>query len=133
MAYLFAGQACCSIILEMLNKLVPPVYAACSPGSDEPFNLGDCLKLSGDQPISEKYTDIGFLINLIVQNIFVLGTIILFFMLVYAGFRFVVGGKKGLDDSKAIMTTAIAGFLIMFTSYWIVQLIKIITGIDIPI
>lgn len=116
----------------MLNKLVRPIYAQCDPGKGN-VNLGDCLVLRDDRTIAEVYSKPAFLINLLAQNIFAIAGVVLFFMLLLAGFKFVAGGKKGAEDAKSILTTAIIGFIIMFTAYWIVVLVEIITGINIPV
>ncbi len=123
----------------MLSKLVPTAYAQtdCDPGSGgvdgAGISLGDCLRLNDDTPISQLYSDPAFLVNLIVRNLFVLAGIILFFLIVFAGFKFISGGKKGAEDAKSIITTAVIGFIIMFTAYWVVQIVKMITGVNIPI
>lgn len=62
---------------------------------------------------------------------FVLGGVILFFMIIFAGFQFLTQGEKGIEKAKTIITTALMGFGIMFAAYWILRIIKIITGADI--
>lgn len=100
--------------------------SGCAPGSGF-ISLGDCLKLSDDTKISDTYTNPAFLVNLVVRNLFVVAGVILFFMILLAGFKFITGGKKGLDEAKQIMTAALVGFLLMFSAYWIVQIVKIVT------
>lgn len=95
--------------------------------------LGECLKLSNSQPVQEVYTTPSFLVNLIVDNLFVVAGIIIFFMTLLAGFFFITGGKKGLDQAKQILLAVIIGFGLMFGAYWIVQIIQTITGADILI
>ena len=104
----------------------------CDPGAGG-VPLGDCLKLSNSQPVQEVYTTPSFLVNLIVDNLFVVAGIIIFFMTLLAGFFFITGGKKGLDQAKQILLAVIIGFGLMFGAYWIVQIIQTITGADILI
>lgn len=120
-------------MLTLLGLLVKPAYAQASPCGAGAGNidLGDCLQLSNGQSIASVYTDPAFLVNLIVRNVFVFAGILLFFLIILAGYKFVLGGKKGAEDAKKIATNAIVGFVIMFTAYWVVQLIKIITGVEI--
>lgn len=106
----------------------PPT--GCNPGSGF-IPLGDCLKLSDDSKINATYTTPAFLVNLIVRNLFVFAGVVMFFMILLAGFKFVTGGKKGLDDAKQIMTATLVGFLLMFSAYWIVQIVKIVTKTNI--
>lgn len=109
---------------------VSKVYAACDPGGSERIDLGECLRLSNDQTVGDVYNTPGFLLNLILSNVFVLGGVILFFMIMYAGLQMVMGGKKGFDSAKQVGTQAVIGFLIMFCAYWIVALIQYLTNTD---
>jgi len=70
-------------------------------------------------------------VNLVVRNIFIVAGLILFMLIIYSGFIFISGGEKEVTKAKDILTTAIIGLLIMFAAYWIVQIIKIVTGADI--
>lgn len=106
----------------------PP--SGCNPGSGF-IPLGDCLKLSDDSKINETYTTPAFLVNLLVRNIFAIGAVILFFMILLAGFQFIAGGKKGMENAKQIISAALLGFLLMFSAYWIVQIVKLLTGANI--
>lgn len=121
-------------MLSLFKYFVKPVYAAdgCDPGAGG-IDLGTCLKLNNDVPIKELYDNPAFLINLIVRNLFVAAGIILFLLFILAGYKFLMGGKKGTEEAKTIATNAILGFIIMFTAYWIVQLVKILFGVEIPL
>lgn len=112
-------------------SLVNTAYAQ-HPGEGG-VDLGKFLRLSNDQAVGDIYTEPAFLVNLIVQNVFIIGAIILFILIFYAGFKFVAQGKEGIQDAKKIMTTAIVGFLIMFCAYWIVQIVGVLTGIDVSL
>lgn len=107
-------------------------YAPCNAGEGD-IQLGDCLLLNDGKPISEVYSDPAFLVNLIVRNLFVLAGIILFLLIIFAGYKFVLGGKKGADEAKTIATNAVIGFVLMFAAYWLVQLIALVTGVEIPL
>lgn len=102
----------------------------CSPGVGG-VPLGSCLKLSDSQKVQDVYTTPTFLVNLIVDNLFVAAGVVIFFMTLLAGFFFITGGKKGLEQAKQILLAVIVGFGIMFGAYWIVQIIKTLTGADI--
>jgi hypothetical protein len=121
----------------MQLNLVPQVYAqeestACAPGEGG-LNLGNCLRLSDDTPVSEVYTNPAFLVNLLVRNIFIIGGVVLFIMIIIAGFKFVTKGKEGAQEAQQMLTYSVLGFIIMFSAYWIVQIIALLTGADISL
>jgi len=70
-------------------------------------------------------------VNLIVRNIFVIAGILLFFLIIYAGFLFITGNVKGKEKAKEVLEAALIGFLVMFGAFWILQIIKVVTGTDI--
>lgn len=115
----------------MQFSIVSKAYAACTPGTG--INLSDCLKLSNDTLVKDRYSNLASLTNLIVSNLFVFAGIILFFLVFLAGFKFISGGKKGVEDARSIISTALIGFTIMFSAYWIVQIIAYITRSNIEI
>ena len=119
----------------MIFGIVPTVYAEvnpCGAGGQGGIDLGNCLKLSDGSTVSEVYSDPAFLVNLLVSNIFILGGIIFFLLLIYSGFKFITGGKKGAEEAQGIIQTSIIGFIIMFSAYWIMQIVALLTGINIP-
>lgn len=120
----------------MAFNLIPTAYAqddGCNPGvgGDNGIDLGDCLRLSDSQLVSDVYTDPAFLVNLIVRNLFVFAGLALFLLIIFAGIKFIAGGKKGAEEGAKILGTAVTGFVVMFSAYWIVQIVKLITGADI--
>ncbi len=120
------------VFFALFFGLSHPAQAQCDPGNGS-INLGECLRLSNDQGVGEVYESPAFLVNLIVRNLFVAGAVILFLMVFYAGFLFVFKGKKGVEDAKAVATNAIIGFVVMFSAYWIVQIIAVVTGTNIQL
>jgi hypothetical protein len=99
----------------------------CDPGQSG-LDLSKCYRLNDKQTVAEVYKDPAFLVNLIVRNVFVLAGVIIFFMIMYAGFLFITGSTKGKDQASKILESCLWGFAIMFAAFWIVQIIKIITG-----
>lgn len=61
---------------------------------------------------------------------FPLAGIILFVMLIWAGFEMVSGAteKKSQDAGKQRATAAVIGFVLLFVSYWIIKILEIVTG-----
>jgi len=69
--------------------------------------------------------DFGTLISKIIPLIFTTSGIILLFFIIMSGFQliFSAGDPKAAQAAKSKLTSALIGFLIIFTSYWIVQII----------
>lgn len=88
----------------------------------------------GAQDVYSGLTSLGELISAILPNVYVIASLILFFLLFLGGFGFLINAGKDPEEmnkaSKSI-TIAILGFLIIFASYWIIQIIEILTGINI--
>ncbi len=95
------------------------------------LNLGNCLTLGSGKTVGSVYAKPADLVNVVVRNIFVLGGLILFFMIIYSGFLFISGGEKGIEQASSVITTALIGFLIMFAAFWILRIISLVTGADI--
>lgn len=110
--------------------IVGKVYAQCDP-SGAGIDLGNCLLLSDGVPIREVYNSPAFLVNLLVRNIFVIGGIIIFLLIFYAGFKFIQDDTKGKDEAKKIIGAALVGMIIMFSAYWIVQIVGVLTGTNV--
>jgi len=86
-----------------------------------------------DSPISR--IGLGGLVFLILSNAIFIASIILLFMLVFAGFSIMMGAGQSdpqkVAKGKEVATAAIVGFIIIFTAYWIIQLIEMVTGVQI--
>ena len=119
------------------------------------FNIGEELWLKKDQGIakcvryeidlitnkrvcivwesSSGYSSIGELISTILPNIYVIAGVILFFLMVGGGLMIVVSAgqdnPEGTAKGKKAVTSALIGFLLIFASYWIMQIIQTVTGI----
>jgi hypothetical protein len=111
--------------------LVGKVYAQCSVTDESGINLGDCLKLSNGVRVSQVYDEPAFLVNLIVRNVFVIGGVVIFLLIFYAGFKFIQDTTKGKDEAKKIITAALVGAITMFSAYWILQIVQVLTGVNV--
>lgn len=117
--------------IQFLSSLVPSAYALCDL-SEKNLDLAECFTLGTGKTVQEVYTDPATLVNLIVRNVFVLAGIILFAMILFAGFKFISGASgKAVEESKNILQTVIIGFLVMFSAYWIIQIIEVLVGTQI--
>lgn len=117
----------------MLSFLVQKAYAQGCADTDiggKDVDLGCMLKLSDGTAVKDVYTTPAFLVNLLVSNLMVIGAFILFLLILYAGFLFISGGSKGKESAKSMIQAGLAGFVLMFVAYWIVQIIQAVTGIE---
>ena len=108
------------------------VYAQCDPSAAN-LNLADCYTTgmaAGSRPVSEVFTDPATLINILVSNLFLFSGLIFLALIVYSGYLYIYDTTKGKDQAKEILTNAMKGFILMFTAYWIVQLVVSITGVQ---
>lgn len=116
--------------MKFSSFLTPQVYAQCVPGQDG-LNLQDCLTLRDGSKVSQKYSSFSVLINLLVNNLMVIAGLMLFVFVISAGFSFIMGDSKGKEKASTVAKGALTGFVIMFSAYWLVQIIKQLTGADI--
>lgn len=103
----------------------------CSVWEDLPSGERRCVAWEG----SSAYSSIGELISSILPNIYTLAGIILFFLLIGGGLAIIISAgqenPEGAAKGKKAVTAALVGFLIIFASYWIIQIIEVITGVKI--
>ena len=83
------------------------------------------------RPIT-KFTDVGSLVSVIVPNAFVLAGIIVFVLLVMAGFGMIAGAgdAKKLESGKKTITGAVIGLIVIVGSFWIIQILSTLTGLN---
>ena len=121
------------IALILIFLIVPaPIAAQAPPIEPKNSNLDLLNAFTGGRNNPDKiknlYRSPAGLVNLIVRNLFVLAGLLLFVNMLWAGFKFIHSGAKGKDEAKSIFTVSIVGFILMFTAYWLVQIISLITG-----
>jgi len=99
-------------------------------------NIGNKLILdTAGTPVVNKYIDIAQLVGLILKNSITLAGIILLSLFFFGGISYIMsagsGDAKKTAQAQDAITSAVIGFLVIFTSYFIIQIIEIITGIPI--
>jgi hypothetical protein len=114
--------------LELINPELDPADAETLKKLN-PLNIGESTQKAVFLPDGQ-FSLAGF-INQAINFIFPLAGLILFVMLVWGGFEMLTSAasKKGLDAGKQRITAAIIGFLLLFASYWIIQIVEAITGV----
>lgn len=98
---------------------------------DANINLADFLVLKNGQKVSEVYRTPADMVNLVVSNVFVLAGFMLFVFIIIAGFKFISGGSKGMQEATTMMGGVFTGFIVMFSAYWVIQIIQYLTGMQI--
>lgn len=85
--------------------------------------------------VSNKFSSLGSFISVIIFNFFSITGIIMLGLLIFGGISIIIGA--GSSDSGKVqkggkaISAAIAGFAIIFVSYFIIQLIQTLTGVEI--
>lgn len=77
--------------------------------------------------------NISLIINAVIPYLFVIAGLILLFMLIMGGIGMMLGANNeaGLKKAQGQITNALLGFLVLFISYWLVQIIEVVLGITI--
>lgn len=96
------------------------------------FDIGDKLLFQGTSANSA-YPSASNLFNNIVPNVYIAAGIVVFFMIVMGGFMILsnAGNADKTKEGGKIITSAIIGLVVLFASYWIIQVIQVITGLQI--
>lgn len=86
----------------------------------------------GGAPNADLTTPRGILSRLL-PYLLTFGGLILFIMLIWGGFEMLTGAAnpKSQEAGKQRITAAIIGFILLFSSYWLAQLVQSILGISI--
>ncbi len=97
-------------------------------------NIGDYFRF-GDKTISDLYPTFGDLFSTVLFNVYTLAGVILLVLLIFGGFNFIIGAGRQesgqMQKAQKAITAALAGFAIIFASYFIIQLIEAVTGAQI--
>jgi len=82
-------------------------------------------------PITE-WKNIGDIVSRLLIYIFPLAGIATFIYLLIGGFGYLTaaGNEEAAKKAQGQITNALIGFLIIFLSYWIVQILEIILGVE---
>ena len=91
------------------------------------FLSGTNKNLSDPSNIGSKF------ISALLSGAISIAGIILLFLLISGGIGIIAGAgksdQKSIEQGKKTATSAIIGFVIVFSAYWIVKLVETITGL----
>lgn len=91
------------------------------------------LDESGIATVGQQYGSVADFLNLLVPLSFVIAGIIMLFLLIGGGFAIVASGgnAKNVEQGRNQITGAVIGFIVIFSAYWIIQIIERVTGVPI--
>jgi len=100
------------------------------------FNLSDIqLGQNTSQTLGGTYSSSSVLISIILKNSLIVAGIILLGLLIFGGITVIMsagsGDSKKAGQGKAAVTSALIGFAIVLLAYTIIQIIQVITGLNI--
>ena len=75
----------------------------------------------------------GAVFTTMLPNIFIAAGLLMFFYLIFGGFKYLTAGgdEKAVMAAKNTLTNAVIGMIIVFCSYWIVWIIQVVLGVEI--
>jgi len=84
-------------------------------------------------PTGPKYPDLGTVIAELLKYVFPLAGLIMFFMVIAAGFQLLTSGgnPESLQKGYKKLIFAIIGFIVVFIAYWLVQILETVFGITV--
>ena len=100
-----------AINFQQLQEAIPDLKPVFQPGSA--FQVSD-------------------IINLVIKYLFVIAGLLLLFYLIAGGFQLMISAnnEKGAAAAKGKITNAVVGFFILFLSFWLVQILEFIFGVN---
>lgn len=83
--------------------------------------------------VGTKYSTVSSFLNLFLPLIFIISGIILLFLLIGGGFSIIASGgnAKNVEKGRDAIIGAVVGFFVIFCAFWIIQIIQVITGVQI--
>lgn len=83
--------------------------------------------------VGEKYGNVSDLLQLLLPNAFIFAGIILFILLIFGGLTIITsaGNAKEMEKGTQAIGGALLGFLLIFAAYWIIQIVQVVTGVQI--
>lgn len=90
------------------------------------------VDISKEWKPAQSFPTLGDFVARLLPMALVVGGVIFFVMVIASGFAILTGAGSDDEAAKAkwhqILTAGVAGLIIMFSAYWIVQIINFLTG-----
>lgn len=126
-----AGGGECQNCHEIPGPPAPPEnFNPLEGPTNEDFDALNPLK-SQKSPYAKNLSTPGSIISRILDFALPIGGMLLFVLLVWGGFEILTGAasSKSIDSGKQRIKAALIGFIILFSSYWMAQIVQEIFGI----
>lgn len=132
-----------SLFLATLIGLLPfsssqilagdPITPIDQPFTKETLETFNPLVQQGDPALAQQLSTPGGIMTRVLVFAFPIAGMILFVMIIWGGFEMLSGAatKKSLDAGKQRVTAGIVGFVLLFASYWLVQIIEVVFSVNI--
>lgn len=111
----------------MINIFNNAVYAAGVSIADTPLG-------PGKGTLGNTYPQISTLVTIILKNSLTIAGIILLALLIFGGLSYIIGAggdPKKAEQAQGVITSSLIGFAVVLTAYFIIQIIEVITGVNI--
>jgi hypothetical protein len=101
------------------------------------FNLGDYTIIGKNNTtiVTGIPQTLGGFISAILPNVYMITGIILFVILLIGGLMIIVnagsGNEEAVKNGQKAITASVIGLIIVFTSWWIIRIVEIVTSINI--
>ena len=111
------------------NSVFSVAFAAAGSGVD----IGNEFLFQGNASAQSAFPNVSTFIATILPNVYVVAGLVLFFLVLLGGFFTITGAgdEEKIKRGHMILTSAILGFAIVFGSFWLIQIIQILTGVPI--
>ena len=100
-----------------------------------PVSIGNELNLGSGSSVASKYPNVATLVMIILKNSFTIAGVILLGLIIFGGVSYVMAAgesdPKKLAAAQDTLTSALIGFLVIFASYFIIQIVQLVTGLTI--
>lgn len=84
-------------------------------------------------PVANRFGNLGAVVSMALQYIYVIGGLVLLVMLIMGGITLMTasGDQNKTKQGYGMITNAIIGFVIIFVSYFVMQIVEVALGIKI--
>lgn len=97
-------------------------------------NIGEEY-LFGEEGVADVFGSFGEFFQHLLTPVYAVAGIIMLFLLIFGGLSIIIGAGKQdsgqIQKGQKAATAALVGFVIIIGSYFIIQLIQVVTGVNI--
>ncbi|KKS30549.1 MAG: hypothetical protein UU93_C0035G0003 [Candidatus Amesbacteria bacterium GW2011_GWA2_42_12] len=119
-------------VILIAGGLPVHIFAADGATGETLQDIGSAIDLKVGNKSGDDIT-FGVILSALLPYLYVFGGMALFSMLIWGGFEMLAGAQdtKAQEAGKKRISAAAIGFVLLFVSYWLAQLLQILLGINI--